>query len=602
VGAAGLQALQSMSGIVVDVAEDRLHFPFLAESVPLVQADQVWAGQFAGTSFDGAGTVVAVLDTGVDKNHPFLTGKVVEEACFSSNEPGYFATSLCPGAVETSFAPDSGLPCGVLDCEHGTHVAGIAAGNGQDGAVASFSGVAKGAGIMAVQVFSSFVNPICSSLGAPSPCILAFTSDIMAALQRVYDRRTEWNFAAVNLSIGGESLNKAACDTDPLKPIIDLLRAANIATVVAAGNDNSTNSIASPACVSSAVSVGSTTDGSFGTAADSVSSFSDNASILSVLAPGQWINSSVPGGGFDIFAGTSMAAPHVAGAFAILRQAAPTTTVSQMLAALQKSGLAVRDTRSPARITKPRIALVNALGQIPAVQFNSAAYSVNESGRRATITLTRTGVAVDVLTVQFATSDGSATNGVDYTGTSGTITFPPSATKRTVTVPITADTLDENNKTILLTLSSPSGGNLGGQSSAVITILDNDTGGTLGFSAAAYRVSERSSVAKITVKRVGGKASGVTVDYAAGDATATGGSDYTAVAGTLIFGAGQTSRAFTIPINNDTIHEENETIHLTLSNPTGGATLGPISSAILTIADNDPAGGLSLSSGRPQSE
>jgi subtilisin family serine protease len=591
VGVGGLQALESMSGIVAEVVEDRLHLPFLAESVPLVQGDQVWAGGFAGTSFDGTGTVVAVIDTGVDKNHAFLSGKVVEEACFSSNDPQYFATSLCPGGVEASLADGSGLHCGVSGCEHGTHVAGIAAGDGQNGAVASFSGIAKGAEIMAVQVFSRFDDPICSFIGESSPCILAFTSDIMAGLQRVYDRRSARNFAAVNLSLGGE-LYRTACDSDPLKPIIDLLRASNIATVVAAGNDGSAKSIASPACISSAVSVGSTTDGSPGAAADRISSFSDNASILSVLAPGQWIDSSVPGGGFDTYAGTSMAAPHVAGAFAILKQAAPSASVSQMLAALQKSGLPVTDTRSAARITKRRIAILNALGRIPAVQFSSIAYSVSEKSPTATITITRTGVPVDVLTVQYATSDGTATNGVDYTGISGTLTFTPRATKRTLTIPITTDTLDENNKTVLLTLSNPSGGILGAQSSAVLTVVDNDTGGTIGFSVAVYRVSERTSMAKITVNRSGGKASGVTVDYAASDGTAASGSDYTAVSGTLSFGAGQTSRSFTIPINNDASQEASETVQLTLSNPTGGATLGAISSAVLTIVDNDPAGSL----------
>lgn len=97
-GIDGLQTLDSLQGLVTEVLEDSLNRPLLAESVPLVQADQVWAGGFGGVPYDGSGTVVAVLDTGVDKNHPFLSN-VVEEACFSSNSPSDGATSVCPGGV-----------------------------------------------------------------------------------------------------------------------------------------------------------------------------------------------------------------------------------------------------------------------------------------------------------------------------------------------------------------------------------------------------------------------------------------------------------------------------------------------------------------------
>ena len=100
----GLQALESLRGVVTEVLEDQLNTPFLAESVPLVQADQAWAGGFAGLSLDGTGTVIAILDTGVDKSHAFLSGKVIAEACFSSNDSSLSATSVCPGGVETSTA------------------------------------------------------------------------------------------------------------------------------------------------------------------------------------------------------------------------------------------------------------------------------------------------------------------------------------------------------------------------------------------------------------------------------------------------------------------------------------------------------------------
>src|SRR5438034_8338200 len=420
VGADGLRTLELLRG-VVEVVEDQLNAPVLAGSVPLVQADQVWPGGSAGLALDGGGTVVAVLDTGVDKTHPFLGGKVVEEACFSTNDVNSSATSVCPGSAESSFIEGSGMPCESFGCDHGTHVAGIAGGNGQDGAVAPFSGVAKGAKIMAVQIFTMISNSLtCSSFSLPSPCALAFTSDIMAGLQRVFNRRAALNFAAVNMSLGGGRFD-SNCDVDPLKPIIDSLRSADIATVIAAGNDGFTNALSSPGCISSAVSVGSTEDGSLGTTADEVSSFSNSASFLSLLAPGQWINSSIPGGAFANFAGTSMATPHVAGAFAILKQATPTATVDQLLSALQGAGLPVTDARNS--ITKPRIRILNALGQAPVVQFDSATYSVDENGGSATITVTRSGVLSGVLTVRYATSNGTATAPADYPAKSGTLTF-----------------------------------------------------------------------------------------------------------------------------------------------------------------------------------
>src|SRR5258705_10077249 len=145
-----LRMLESLRGVVVDVREDRLRYPMLAESVPLINGDDAWAA-----GYDGTGTIVAILDTGVDKNHPFLkaggVSKVIAEACFSSTFTG-LSTSVCPGGVSTSTAAGSAAPCALAGCDHGTHVAGIAAGGTRGG---FGSRGAPGPPIIAIPGFSS---------------------------------------------------------------------------------------------------------------------------------------------------------------------------------------------------------------------------------------------------------------------------------------------------------------------------------------------------------------------------------------------------------------------------------------------------------------
>jgi subtilisin family serine protease len=335
------------SGEVTGVWEDAVHAPSLFDSVPLVDVEDAWA-----VGHDGDGVVVAIVDTGVDKAHPFLAGKVVEEACFSSNVAGS-STALCPDGQEEQVGPGAGVPCPYnnLTCWHGTHVAGIAAGKDGVASGKSVSGVARGASIIAVQVFSLFTPSAC---GNKNQCIRAWTSDIMAGLNFVYGLRDQHTIAAANLSLGSGSFS-SNCDGDPLKVAADELRAAGIATVASAGNGGKVNALGAPACISTVVSVGSTTKG------DVVASFSNAAAFMSLWAPGVSITSSYPGGQFTSSSGTSMAAPHVTGAFAVLRQAAPTASVTDILTALQQTGLPITDTRSGGTVTKSRIQVVPAL-------------------------------------------------------------------------------------------------------------------------------------------------------------------------------------------------------------------------------------------------
>src|SRR5206468_7121402 len=119
------------------------------------------------------------------------------EACYST--PGSNYSSLCPGSVEQSTALGSGMPCSIDGCEHGTHVAGIAAGNGT-----SLSGVAKNATIVAIQVFSQDNNLFDCPKDSASPCIKAKDRDVINGLERVHELALTGAFkiAAVNLSLG----------------------------------------------------------------------------------------------------------------------------------------------------------------------------------------------------------------------------------------------------------------------------------------------------------------------------------------------------------------------------------------------------------------
>lgn len=333
VNAAGLEALL-VSPQVISLEEDQLASPSLAQSVPLIGGDLAWT-----RGFTGAGQHVAILDTGVDKTHSFLTGKVVSEACYSSNEPAYAASSVCPGGVTASTAVGSGVNCnvGVDGCTHGTHVGGITAGKS-----VSFSGVAKEASLIAVQVFSRF--EVSSGYCAGSnPCALSFTSDQVKGLERVYALRSTYAIAAVNMSLGGgRYYNQSSCDSETAstKAAIDNLRSVNIATVIASGNSYYSDSMGSPGCISTAVSVGATTK------ADVVASYSNGVSFLNLLAPGSSINSSIPGNAYASWDGTSMATPHVAGAWAVLKGAKPTASVTEVLNALYNTGVDIVDSRN----------------------------------------------------------------------------------------------------------------------------------------------------------------------------------------------------------------------------------------------------------------
>ena len=402
----------SRDSSVVSIALDQVRRPVLIQSVPLIGMTTAY-NTYKAT---GAGFAVAIIDSGVDKTHTFLQN-VIAEACYSSTVPpgtggtANGSTSTCPGGASSSTASGSGVNCNIAwaGCEHGTHVAGIAAGfNTQFQSGQPPNGVAKSAGIIAIKAASEFTGTDCSP--GPSPCIAFWDSDMVAALDHVYAIRNSLpagyaGVAAANLSIGG-GLFSTNCDSaDPaFKTSIDNLLSANIATVIAAGNDGSKTQISFPACISSAIAVAASSK------SDVIASYSNINSQVALFAPGgdftsstSIILSSVPagyttcasdgfafpgpnpstGGTYCYLAGTSMATPHVTGAFAAIRSALPNATVAQILSALKSTGTSITDTRSGGSVTKPRINVAQALQSLGAPTFTlqvSPSTDVSSSG------------------------------------------------------------------------------------------------------------------------------------------------------------------------------------------------------------------------------
>ncbi len=355
---------------VDSVAEDRPRYPSLYDTPFITRADKAWSA-----GFRGAGQAVAIVDTGIDSAHPFFTGKVLAEACFS-HAVGSRHSSYCPHAPASTpgqqIGPGAAAYCPdvALGCWHGTHVAGIAAGR-LGVLTPSTGGIAPDAAIIAVQVFQRDCSASSSSSGSCQ--ITAFDSDILAGLEYVYSLRNSYSIAAVNLSLGSDPVS-GTCDNEQpaMTSIVNSLRDAGIATVVAAGNAADLNATDYPGCISLAVSVGATTKQNV------VASWSDTSPLLSLLAPGDAVTSAYPGSRFAVASGTSMATAHVTGAFAVLKSAKPAATVSELLADLQNGGLPVADVRSG--IVKPLIQIGGASAEPGALDYVLGSIPTNNSG------------------------------------------------------------------------------------------------------------------------------------------------------------------------------------------------------------------------------
>lgn len=205
--------------------------------------------------------------------------------------------------------------------------------------------------------------------------------------------------------------------------------------------------------------------------------------------------------------------------------------------------------------------------------FSSATFTVAENDGTATVTVSRTGGTAGEARVNYATSNGTATAGQDYTAASGTLTFDDGVATRSFTVPINNDTTDEVNETASLSLSSIAGnGSLGTQASATLTITDNDAAPTVSINDVSLNEGNSgTNPATFTVTLAAVSAKTVTVEFATADGEAKAASDYQANTGTLTFAPGDTTKTVNVLVNGDATFEADEDFTVELTDVRHGA-------------------------------
>lgn len=368
-GEAGLINLLSDPTVAEVYRDVKLHH-FLAQSAPLIRSTDV----LNQTGYQGANTMVVVLDTGVN---------------YTLADFGTCTAPGVPAGCRVAVAQDLAVQDNALDADgHGTNVSGIVAG------------IAQGAQLAVFDVFDG-VN--------------ASSSVVIQGINWAIANQLTYHIASINLSMGDSSQNPNQCSSKISNPFVTPIAnayTAGILTVIASGNYGFSAGIAMPACTPKAVSVGAVYDSGVGglnwgictdntTAADMITCFSNSASYLSLLAPGALITATGSSAG-----GTSQATPHVAAAVSILRGARPSEPVVSTLNRLTSTGVPITDARNG--LTFPRIDVLSALG------------SVNDNFASNTVLVGTTNQAITTInaitSTEFASKEAGEPNHAGNTG------------------------------------------------------------------------------------------------------------------------------------------------------------------------------------------
>jgi len=224
-------------------------------------------------------------------------------------------------------------------------------------------------------------------------------------------------------------------------------------------------------------------------------------------------------------------------------------------------------------------------------EFESANYSVDEDGTSVLLTVKRLNSPWNTVSIDYFTSDSSATASEDYNSTSGTLQFEVADEVKSFEIPILDDTNYEGNEVFNVRLNNPSEyADTANIVQANVEINENDPtppAGVLSLLSGTYSFNESAGSISILVSRTGGEFGEISVDYSTGDNSATASLDYASTSGTLIFANGELSKIFNVELLDDTSYEGEESFNILLSNFIG-TQAGEFNQAVVTILEDDP--------------
>ena len=209
---------------------------------------------------------------------------------------------------------------------------------------------------------------------------------------------------------------------------------------------------------------------------------------------------------------------------------------------------------------------------------------------QAAFTVTLSKASTTPVTIGYATANGTATAGADYTATTGTLSFAPGVTSQQISVPVLLDTIVEPSETFTVTLSNPSGATIttATATGTITNTVPTAVGTAPTISLADAVVTEGNSGTSnlaFTATLSKASATAVTVKYATSNGTATAGQDYTAGSGTITFAPGVTSQTVNVAVTGDTTVEPTETLTVTLSTPSGATIARAVATGTIVTDD-----------------